>query len=578
MNKAQKKRYLELLAKSVDDLDGPEAIELHKLTALAVTDGYVPSEEERKNLTPAGDGSGDDRDGDGDADQGMTPEEVKTLIADTVSKSFDDIGLEKETVANIQKSIDGVKTVDAASIQEAIKKAVGGQGASPDAIVKAIEAKLPKDVLSKDDVKSLLDDFKKDMQKNTRSQSKMSFPAEGNYPIEHRSGNLTVAQKQLLNHCLIHAPAEIIGKADGGRGIERPKALTDGITDDQLQDAQRRGMAASKQARHEALYGGKSITTGGAGTGAELINTDLSSDIMNRLYLSSQVAAQLVSSEIEMPTNPFKYPLSTTRPTFYKGSEGGSTTNSDPGTSDLTLDAKKLIGVCEYSYESEEDAIIAILPWMQERMGQGAAFALEDAFINGDDSFAHIDSDVTAANDHRKLFKGFRKLATTVAALQVSFATGGITAANLSGLKKALGKYGIRPSDLMYIAGVSAYNDILQLEETLTADKVGPQNARILTGMAPSIGGVPIVISENMREDLAAGGAYDGTTTTKGSLLLVHKPSFIVGVKRGFTVEMEVDKFKQMNQVIGSFRRAFEPMEAPSANQRFVALAHNFDA
>jgi hypothetical protein len=103
----------------------------------------------------------------------------------------------------------------------------------------------------------------------------------------------------------------------------------------------------------------------------------------------------------------------------------------------------------------------------------------------------------------------------------------------------------------------------VSLSETLTFDKVGnPDAARILSGTAASIYGIPIIVSDAVREDLNATGVYDGTTTSKGSVFLIHRPSWVVGVRRGFTVEVDVNKLQQVNYVIASFRRDFKAKEA----------------
>ena len=568
MNKEKKLRLLALLGKSQDDLSGDEAKELLTLQKLAETHKFVPTEDEissGKLATPTTE--------DPDDPEGLSEEEVKSLVKDSIGSAFGELGLDADTVKAIKESLDNASTVDGDAIQKAVKSAIGGNGdIDMDALAKKVKDGLPETV-SEEKMKTLFEGFKKEIEESQRKSSRMSFPTGTDLPIEHRSGNMTVAQKQLLNMCMKNVSEEAIEKS----GIERPKNLNDGITDDQLTQAKAAGAAQEKIARHKSVYGGKATLTSTAGSGAELINTDLSSDIMARLYLESQIAAQFVSSEVQMPTNPFKFPLTTTRPTFYRGSEGVQPNLSQPGTAELILNAQKLIGMSEYSYEAEEDAVIAILPWLQEQMAKGAAWSLEDAFLNGDDSGTHMDNDVTEAADHRKLFKGLRHYANSVQSLQTSFATGGVTYENIIGLKKTLGKYGIKPGDLMIIAGVNAYNDLLLLEETLTLDKVGPQ-ARILTGEAPVIGGIPIVVSELMREDLNATGVFDGNTTTKGSLLMVHKPSYIVGVKRGFTVEVDVDKGRQMNQVISSFRRAFIPKETPSVTETSVGIGVNYDS
>jgi len=47
-----------------------------------------------------------------------------------------------------------------------------------------------------------------------------------------------------------------------------------------------------------------------------------------------------------------------------------------------------------------------------------------------------------------------------------------------------------------------------------TVDKYG-QFATVLNGELGKIDGIPVIVSEKIRENLNASGVYDGTTTTK---------------------------------------------------------------
>jgi len=511
-----------------------------------------------------------------------TEKELADLITTAVEKALTGSGIDDDKItAAVQKAIaDAVKengsnalTPDA--IEQIIVKHAGGQGIDKDALVAEVKAAVPSDVLRAADLDKILDRFAK----SVRTPSKAAFPAneyERDFPIEHRQGNLTVGQKQLLNTCLLHVSES--KKAEmREKGLELPKSQNDGISKDQLSHAKQRGDYAIKMARQRATYG-KAITTGGANSGADLIPTDLSGELMQRMYLESQLANEMVSQEIDMPTNPFEFPLRTTRTTFYKGSEapGSDPTESTPGTDLITLNAKKLIGYSEYSYEADEDSIVAVLPMLLDNMAQGAADALEDAIINGDTA-ASQDSDASAG-DASTLFDGLRKLAIA-GSLTSDLSTGGISFANILAMRKMLKRWGVRPRDLLIVVGPQGYNDFVGLEETLTFDKVGNQAAaRILTGEAGSIGGIRLVVSSQVREDLNGSGVYDGSTTSKGSFLMVHRPSWILGVKRQMTVEVDVNRKRQVNEVIASFRRDFVPQETPSTTLPSVILGHNYDA
>jgi hypothetical protein len=79
-----------------------------------------------------------------------------------------------------------------------------------------------------------------------------------------------------------------------------------------------------------------------------------------------------------------------------------------------------------------------------------------------------------------------------------------------------------------------------------------------------------------VREDLNASGIYDGTTTTKGSVLLLNRTQFLVGSRRGFTVEVDVNRKRQINSVIASFRRAFTPKETIDGSNPSVVIGYNY--
>lgn len=559
MSKAQKMRLQELVMKaSRTEEENKELVALKDVAAKA---SYKFDEKTGAEI-----------------EEGLSADDVKKLVSDSVGAALKIAGLDEESVKSLKTALEGAGKIDVEAIKSAIASAKGAGKLDVEAMTKAIKENMPAGMATTDGVKALLEEFKKDMIEATRAKSKMVFD-DSNAPLEHRSGNLTVGQKQLLNICLMNAPDKALEDSNGGHGIKRPSSMNEGISADQVKTAERNGNMYTKSIRDSAVYGGKTLTTGGSGTGAEFMNVVLSSDLLARMYLASELAARMVASEIQMPSDPFKFPLSTTRTKFYKGTEASAPSASDPGTAGLTLDAEKLIGIAQYSYEADEDSIVAMLPFLMDAMSTGAAESLEDAFINGDTTGTHMDSDTHAlgATDHRKLFKGFRKYAIAGSILS-SFATGGISAANIAALRKMMKKYGIKPSDLLIVAGVNGYNDIVSLDETLTAEKAGANAARILTGVAPTIYGIPIITSEKVREDLNASGVYDGATTTKGSLLMVHRPSFVVGVRRGFTVETDVDKSAQINKVIASFRRAFMPMETPSTTLAMVGMGYNYDS
>ena len=510
-----------------------------------------------------------------DVEEGtVSSEDLSQLIESAVKKSLPaGSGVDADALLN---EIRACKGMDASQVEDIVKKHTGN--VSHDGLVAELKKLMPEQGITSKELTAALDSFAK----SVRTPARMEYDTtNASFPCEHRLGNLSVAQKQLLNVMVMGTSdeaKELTIKSNGGKAL--PKNMNDGITQAQLAHAASAGERAIKSLRESIIYG-KALTTTSSGSGAELMPSDLSSDLQMRMYVESMLAAEMLASEIQMPTQPFELPLVTTRPSFKLGSEapGSDPSSSNPGTGVITLNSKKLIGMSEYSYEADEDSIVAILPMVQEQLGAGAADAFENALINGDADGTHMDTGASHASDADVMaFDGFRKLALANTGTK-SALTGGITADNVSLLRKLMGKYGLRPTDLMLLVGPNGYNDLVNLDETLTFDKVGSAGAaRILTGVAASIFGVRIVVSSRVREDLNASGWYDGTTTTKGSVLLINKSQFLVGSRRGFTVEVDVNRKRQINSVIASFRRAFTPKESVTNATPAVVLGYNYTA
>lgn len=324
------------------------------------------------------------------------------------------------------------------------------------------------------------------------------------------------------------------------------------------------------------IKGVKALTSTGTGTGSEWVPRSLSAELYRRLYLESQIAQAMMAREIQMPTQPYDLPFSTTRPTFYLNAvQNREPKASTPGTAKITLDAQKLMALVQYSYEANEDAIVPILPLLETLIGEAAAAAYESALINGDTTSTHQDSDVTDAEDVRKAWKGFRKLALA-ASLKLDMATGGITRANILSLKKVLGKWGVRSKDLLFICPSRTHADFLGLDDVVTVYAHG-EGATHISGELPQYYNIPITVSEQAREDLNASGVYDGSTTTKGGLLLVNIAQFVTGVRREFTIEVDRNIRSQTNDIVASFRKAFTPTETPSSTIKTVALGYNYN-
>jgi hypothetical protein len=284
----------------------------------------------------------------------------------------------------------------------------------------------------------------------------------------------------------------------------------------------------------------KALNTSGAGEGAEWIPDMFSSQMIEMIELTADVAGLFYS--FPMPFNPYTFPVLLGDGTAYKGAEATTDSpqmfrTSNAQTSNLTFNAVKLITNYPMSDEITEDSIVPILPVLRASIARSQAKGLDNAIINGDTSTTHQDSDVTDSMDARKSWKGIRKCILSASKVSGASWAHNTGVALLASARKALGIRGLVPSDLVWLVGTLGWNDFYSQDEVRTVDKFGGK-ATIVNGVLTAIDGVTIKPSQHIREDLNASGVYDNTTITKHSVLLVHKPSFWRGTRKGVTVEM----------------------------------------
>lgn len=545
LTEEQKKRLAALHIKDAAALTEQEQKELAALTTMAEVDGLSIDDAFMAQYGPT-------------EDRPLTGDELKKHISDAVTEGLKhysgnmDVSKLAEEITKSLNIPDTRKGIAPEDLKSAVASAL-----SAEAIIESLQSKLPT-VPGEDQIKKLVEEV---VNANLRNQSKNFYPVDEdiNVPLSGHKGNLSVAEYQLLNIC------KMTGKVIDAKNV--PTDINDGIPESVRKSAEQAGAKFVQSLR----MGRKDVFTTDDG---HIFPSDLSSTLLYRLYLESQLAAALISQEIPMPTDPYTLPIATTRIKYRKGSEAPATTTVDKiGLSDVTLKTAKLIGITDFSYEAAEDSIIPVLPMLMDDLAKGAVESLENAIINGDTATTHQDKDITAADDAAKLFDGLRKFALAQASCKVDMATGGISAASILKMKASMGKYGLRPSDLLLVVSASGYNTMLGLDETLTVDKAGPGVARILTGVVPSIYNIPIIVSEAIKATNTSGVVDATDNNIKDSLLLLYKPSLILGSRRGFTVESEVDKKRQVNSLIASFRRDFK-LKEPLSSAPTVILGY----
>jgi len=317
----------------------------------------------------------------------------------------------------------------------------------------------------------------------------------------------------------------------------------------------------------------KAFTAGTPSLGKEFVPEELSTRILE-VYKQELRVARLFET-ISMPSNPYLMPVMLNDPMAIYRTEGtGSLSDQATGTitAALTFTAKTFLYFTRITDEATEDLIAPALPAIKRYIAQSLARALETTIINGDDTgTGHMDADVTGATDARKAFKGLRKYAKAgsleISAADLSDATKALSVIRAMRLK--MKRFGQNPSNLALIVSNSAFVKLLNTDEVLTYDKFGP-NATVDNGILERIDGIPIIVSEFVREDLATTGVYTTTGLTNTEILMVYTPAFLIGQRGSVKVEEARDISTTSNMLVTSMRNDFEPMLTPSVTYPVV--------
>jgi HK97 family phage major capsid protein len=512
MTKAQKQRFLELKSLGVD-MNESQQEEFDKLAEIAVKAGLdleTLQEVDQSSLTEA---------------------ELSQVIKGCVQDEL--FGMSEQ----IQDRLENSATKE--DLERAVKK-YASEKINEDELVAKITKSLPKgESLNKED---LAEAFKSAI-------GALPLPSNHEYPVQkeekmtievpfgNSKGNLTVASKQLLN-------------------VIQEKHINDGISESQL--------ATAKANAHKV----KSLQTtrtssSGVDAGGFVVNTDISTQLEEAIYLESAVANAFRAQEIQMPTQNFEIPLVTTRPSFTLTAEGVSATESNPTLANRTLNSKKFTGLSTYSYELDDDAIIAILPMLQDQLAKGAADALEKAIIS---SQLLDGSGTSVANIFDMGLQGSAQGSSKQEDVG-SAVFSGVTD-HIANARGKMGVAGIKASELLLILTSKAYGEFLGDSSLTTFDKIGDQ-ATLITGSVGQVYGVNVLVSDqfhSLNPTYTATGAFDSSTANLIHGLLCRPASFKLGVRGEFSVELDRNIKTQTNEVVASFRRAMNEMDNSTAN------------
>ena len=211
--------------------------------------------------------------------------------------------------------------------------------------------------------------------------------------------------------------------------------------------------------------------------------------------------------------------------------------------SERTLSRKIPISQSYLGNETEEDAILPILPLIRESIVRAHARGIENALLLGN----HADGVYGTSG---AAFEGLITMAgSNKTQSATAFASESLTALDLLKARKNMGKYGMNPADVVYIINTTEYFNLLQDAEFQDVKLVGSEAVK-LRGEIGSVYGSKVIVCDEFKTP--ATGKFYGAA--------VYAKNYLMPRLRGVTIESDYEVANQRRVLVASQRIGFTDM------------------
>ena len=296
------------------------------------------------------------------------------------------------------------------------------------------------------------------------------------------------------------------------------------------------------------------MDTAEAGAGAEFIDTGMATTVLQKVR-DAQTLLSKLPTPITMPTASYELPTEWADPIFYGSSEqtAGPWTEwaaSNGGTGKITLVSKKFTAITYLSGELDEDSIVSIRPYVEQKIAKAYIELLDKTIINWDTvtaSTGNVNSDDWAptAWTYYLQMDGLRKAAITNSK---TVNAGTLDSTDFRAARKLMWRKGLNPNELLWILSADVYYKLLGLTQVETIEKFGTA-ATFVNGTLSAVDWIEVITNGDTPNTEAD---WKVSTTpgnnTLGTAVLVYKQDIITGFKRELKTNVEylpnLDQFR----------------------------------
>ena len=318
-----------------------------------------------------------------------------------------------------------------------------------------------------------------------------------------------------------------------------------------------------------------------ADAGDELVPTAEASVLWDDVNLETLLLP--LFNRITMPSNPFDIPLQMGDVNWYPGTQNVALTSTALDTGKQTMTAYELGCMVPWSYDLDEDAVVAMADEVRRHLTRNAAEVIDDVLLNGDTTLTNnINADgatiakTTAAKGHWLIgFDGLIHLPLIDNTAQRVDHNAAVTDDLFNKQRSKMDRFGVRPSEQAFVMDLNTFIRAQSVANYRTLDKLGPM-ATLLNGQLGAIEGIPVIVSEQMKlADTDGLVTSAGNVTDTGRVLLLNKTQWRVGFRREITIEVDRDVQKRQNIMVVSFRLAFMERSGARTTANHTSLTYD---
>lgn len=269
-----------------------------------------------------------------------------------------------------------------------------------------------------------------------------------------------------------------------------------------------------------------------------VFSTNLLRDIQAQLIIAPLFTEiPMTSATLTMPINPNRGAATWVDAGDY-GTDASTGAELTVTLTERTFKTFKLAAKTYMTEETQEDAILALLPILRQHLVEAHAQAIDTAFLRG-----------TGTGQPKGLITHAAAIGAAATEVTTAKADGTVkvTAKMLVAARRKLGLYGIKLNEIALVISQDAYWDLILDDEWADVQQVGGVATK-LVGEVGNIYGMPVLVSNEFPAK-AVNAAY---------AVLVNRGNFVVPRQRSVTVKSDFDVEKDRSVFVATQRLNLE--------------------